>query len=380
MAPIDHIVLYILFFIALYQFCCKSDRAKNSNQFWKFAIPTILLFVLIEGCRYGRGVDYLSYKYRYEHIDIFEPQKLYLGINQFLHFIGANYVGAFMFYSLIFIVGAFYFIRNTFNKQEAKWMYLGAIISMLMKFESFPKQYLGLPFILWAIPFMFERKTWIVTVLFVLLGVNIHSGLTFLVLALIGSYYFLRRTLPIKYWLLLLFIAYYILPPGLLAGFFTSILQALNLDSLLASNHVTTYIDNADRWLGEDSFIEATQQTLLTKSMQFLFESSVLISSSLALLVKPNRKILFLFNITAVGFVFYRMFFGFEIFARLFGQLSIFWFVPMGYAIYVLTNINWTPKQRLIMKSCICYAILYQVLYFARFIFLNPEATYVWNL
>ena len=380
MSSIDHILLYSLFFVVLYSFSKKSIQQYSEKGIWNLAIFTILLFVFIEGCRYGRGVDYLSYKYRYEHIDIFEPQKLYLGINQFLHFIGANYVGAFMFYSLIFIVGTFYFIRNTFDRQEARWMYLGAIVSMLLKFEAFPKQYLGLPFILCAIPFMFERKTWIIAILLVLLGLNVHSGLTFLVLAIIGSYYFLKRTLSIKYWLFLLFIVYYILPPGLLTGFCTSILQSLNLNSLLASDHVAAYIDNGDRWLGEDSFIEATQQTFLTKIMQFLFESSVLISSSLALLMKPNRKILFLFNITAIGFVFYRMFFGFEIFARLFGQLGIFWFVPMGYAIYALTNINWAPKQRLIMKSCIYYAILYQVLYFARFIFLNPEATYVWNL
>ena len=380
MSSIDHVLLYSLFFVVLYSFSKKSIQQYSEKGIWKLAIFTIFLFVFIEGCRYGRGVDYLSYKYRYEHIDIFEPQKLYLGINQFLHFIGANYVGAFMFYSLIFIVGTFYFIRNTFDRQEAKWMYFGAIISMLLKFEAFPKQYLGLPFILCAIPFMFKRKTWIIAILLVILGLNIHSGLTFLVFAIIGSYYFLKRTLHIKYWIFILFIVYYILPPGLLSGFFTSILQSFNLGSLLTSDHLTAYVENSDRWLGADSFIESTEQTFFTKSLQFLFEASVLISASLALSFKHNHRIMFLYNLTALGFIFYRMFHGFEIFARLFGQLNIFWFVPMGYAIYVLTNINRVSKQRLIMKSCICYAILYQVLYFGRFIFLNPEATYVWNL
>ncbi len=380
MSTIDHILLYCLFFIVLLIFSAKSNKRKTSSNFWNSAILTILFFIIIEGCRYGRGADYLSYKYRFEHLDIFEPQKLYLAINQLLHFVGTNYIGAFMFYALIFIIGTFYFIRKSFDREEARWMYCLAIVSMLFKFETFPKQYLALPFILCSIPFMYKKNKWIVAVLLIVSGLNIHSGLTFLVLVLIASYFFIKKTLPAKYLIFLLFVVYYVLPPGFLADFFISILKSFHLGSLLASDHVTLYVDNADRWLGADSFIETTQQSFFTKTLQFLFEIAVILSTSIALRLKPNHKILFLFNITMVGFIFYRMFHGFEIFARLFGQLNIFWFVPLGYAIYILKNFNFSYKQKQLMKLTIGYAILYQIMLYIRFIFLNPEATYVWNI
>lgn len=379
MASLDHILLYCLFFIVLFIFSSKSNKRKTPINFWNSAIITILLFIIIEGCRYGRGADYLSYKYRFEHIDIFEPQKLYLFINQLLNFVGADYVGAFMAYSLVFIVGTFYFIRKSFEKKEAKWMYFFAIISMLFRFESFPKQYLGLPFILCAIPNLFNEK-WLKAIVFVVIGLNIHSGLTFFVVAIVGAYFMLKKTLSAKVWLILLFIVYYILPTGYLADFFTSILQSLNLGSILMSDHITSYVENADRWLGTDSIIESSKQSFLTKTLQFLFESSIIILSSLSLSIKNNQKILAFHNITLIGFIFFRMFHGFEIFARLFGQLYIFWFILLGYALYVYSSCHLKKNSKLIMKISLFYAFVYQTMLYIRFIFLNPEATYVWNL
>ena len=380
MSPLIHILLYLVLFISLYIHSKNKYKLKNESLFWIASIGVIILFTIIEGCRYGRGADYLSYKYRFENIDIFEPQKLYLAINEFLHFLNADFVGAFMTYSLIFIVGTFYFIRHTFDRGYTKWMYLFAILAMLYKFESFPKQYLGLPFILCSIPYMFEKRKWWYAFIFILLGLNIHSGLTFLVLALISTFILLKKTLPLKYWLIALIVVYYILPPGFLSSIFTSALQMLNLDSFLLSDHITHYVENSDRWLGEDSVIESAQQTFVTKTLQFLFNASVIISTLKALQIKYDPKIMCFFNITAIGFIFCRAFHGYEIFARLFGQLDIFWFIPLCYSLYVYSHSSLQKKEKKLMKACLICAIAYQVMFYGRFIFLNPGAMYVWDL
>ncbi len=383
MSPFLHILLYIILISVFYSFSKNIINIKYRNSFWIIALIPILTYSLIEGCRYGRGVDYFSYAYRFEHINpLDEPQIIFLGLMNFLDFIGFDSVGAFITYSFLFILGTFFFIKNTYKYDEAQWIYFFALLAMTLRAESMIRQFVAQPFIFASIPFIFRRK-WLPAALLILVAINIHTGVIIQVPLIICSYFLIKKTLNWKLWVIMLFIVYYVLPTGILVPVFTNILSALHLDGLIASEHVMHYIENSDRWLGEGSILEAAEQSIFTMTLQFLFEVSVIYSSYKLLMKYPNQKVLFAYNITVVGFILCRLFHGYEIFTRMMGQMDLYWFIPVGYSFIILfkdkISSDFRLKELLKIKMALFLLCFYQFMYWSRFIFFNPEAMFYWD-
>lgn len=65
----DYVLLFlIMFFIFIVssRHIAKSIHNKSA-EYWKKAVIPIIIFSLIEGMRYARGVDYIVYLYKYEY-------------------------------------------------------------------------------------------------------------------------------------------------------------------------------------------------------------------------------------------------------------------------------------------------------------------------
>lgn len=383
MSPVSHILVYILLFSVFFVFCYKIKEIREID-FWKVALIPIFTYAIIEGCRYGRGVDWIWYKYRYEHIVPFdEPQKAFLGLMQLLNFLHFDYVGAFIVYSLLLIGGTFFFIKGSFSKEEGRWMFFFSIVAFTLSAEGYVRQYLAQPLVFASIPFLLKRKWWPAIVLLAI-GANIHTGVMFQPPLLIAFYLLLSKTWNWKVWVGLLFVVYYILPEGKLVDNAIAVLQLLHLDSILgADSNLFHYIEQSDRWLGTDSILEGSEQTIVTKSLQFLFEASVIYAASWSLKFKENRLVLCIFHIVVLGFITSRLFHGYEIFCRITRQLYIYWFVPAGYAFYVYSLVcgksNGIYKISLKgLEMSLITLSLYQFMYWGRFVFLNPEALFFW--
>lgn len=384
MSSIAYIVVYLFLIAVLYNFSKNIIPHISQKQFWRYAIIPILAYAVIEGCRYGRGVDYLSYKYRFEHIIVAEePQLLFLWLMKFLKSINFNYVLAFITYSLIFITGTFFFIRKSFTKEEGQWMYIFAVISMTIYAENLVRQFVAQPFIFCFIPFLFKKADWWKAACLSLVAINIHTGVVIQIPILIISYYFFRKTLDWKIWIFILFASYYILPQGILSNVSIKLLTMLRLDNLLVSDHVLHYIEDSDRWLGDGSVLEKAEQTFFTMTLQFVFEASIIMASCIALKVRPCKNVLFLFNISVLGFVLCRLFHGYEIFYRMTQQLHFYWFIPAGYSLFVYKAMQkelFAAKLLKPMRIAVFSFITYQVMFWGRFIFLNPKALFFWDI
>lgn len=377
MSSLEHITLYLFLFIVFYVFSKNSKTHIKTFHFIISCIIPILTFVLIEGSRYGRGNDYLSYKYRYEHLNFLEePQILFYSLMKFLHELNFTYVGAFRTYALIFIIGVIFFIRKSFNNKEAQWMYLFAIFALLLKMEFMIRQYIAMPFIFCLIYFIFEKK-WLQAFVCVIIANGIHSGTLFGIPCIIISYFFIKRTIHFKYSVFILFFTFYIIPNGIFTNLATQTLEALHLNTILATDQFAHYVEESDRWLGEGSYLEASQQSIVTKTLQFLFESSIIIIGYYALKSRPNQRILCLYNLAILGFVLCRLFHGFEIFNRMFDQLDIYWFVPTGYAFSLY--FKQIRRKNYTYSICTIILILYLIMYWGRYIFLQPDAIFYWN-
>lgn len=382
MSSFIHIIAYIILVFSFYFFCEEIIKNKYRKSFWPIAFIPIIAYSIIEGCRYGRGVDYIPYAYRFTHLNILEePQILFYGLMKLLKDLGFDTVGAFVTYSFLFITGTFFFIKNTYNRNEAQWMYLFAFLAMTIKAESMIRQYIAQPFIFASIPFILRKKLIYATCL-ILVAINIHTGVLIQVPFIICSYFLIKKTLNWKIWTIMLFIVYYILPNGILVSTFTNVLSNSNLDKIIASEHVMHYIEDSDRWLGEDSVLSGAEQSFATMTLQFLFEACIIYSSYKLLAKYPNQKILFAFNISVIGFILCRSFHGYEIFTRMMDQLYIYWFIPVGYSFYILNKEKsaYNKIKNLInIKVTLLIICTYQTLFWSRFIFLNPEAKFFWD-
>lgn len=377
MSSIDFIFIYLLMFFIFYIFCKKSIYCNSNSSFWKLAIIPITYFIIVEGCRYGRGVDYFAYKYRFEHIfSENENQKLFLWLMQTLKSFGFNYVGAFMTYALIFISCNLLFIRNTFKNDDAKWIYIIMLLSMLIKSENLIRQYIALP-IVFASFGEFFNKRWFYAILLLFIAMNIHSGTIILYPFVLFFYFFYKKSISPKYTIPLLIIVYYIIPAGTFSDVGIKFLNFFNLSSL-GNEGLNHYIDDPERWFGADSFLEGSKQTQFTKTLQFIFDASTILISYKALRIKYNSIVNVFFNIISIGFILERSFYGYEIYQRMTGQLYIMWFVPLGYSLSIYNKLKWS-KEKYQMILLISLAIGYQIFYYGRFIFLNPEAMFIWS-
>lgn len=383
MSSLYHIVLYLVCFGTLFLFCYNSRTNQTKWQYNNAFIFFVILFVFIEGSRYGRGPDWMAYKYRFEHISIDESQKGFLGYMLLLKSLGFNYILYYMTNAGLFIIGLSYFITKTYSTKEGRWMPLFAICALLAHSENEIRQYIAFPFFLLALTIMLNNKkmkNWLWIIIFFIVSLSFHFGWIFSIPLLVISYKFIKKTVSPWISIPLLFFAYYIIP----SGFFSEVsiywmTQLLKLLGLNNSDFLGVhYIENSDRWLGEDSILEAAMQTPLTKFLQFIFECGVIIASSIALKKFPNQKVLFVFNLFLLSAFFDRVMFGYEIFQRIIRQLYIFWFIPFGYALSVYPKICGRIGKT--MLGAIIISISYLILYWGRWIFFHPSAKYVWDV
>lgn len=133
---------------------------------------------------------------------------------------------------------------------------------------------------------------------------------------------------------MLLSVSYYLLNIDV-GSLFSEVLQRINFGVLLFSDHLLHYVEESDRWLGADSILEGAQQSIITKSFQFIFECSIIMSSYIALCLRQEQKVQCFYNIMVFAFFMCRLVHGYEILARMFGQLYIYWFIPFGYSLYI---------------------------------------------
>lgn len=60
-----------------------GSQVSERKHYWKYCLLIILFFTLIEGVRYGRGVDYMHYVDVYKY-DLEDNQILFTSLNRFL--------------------------------------------------------------------------------------------------------------------------------------------------------------------------------------------------------------------------------------------------------------------------------------------------------
>lgn len=373
MSSLDHILLFTLLFLIFFLITRINQNVINKH-FWKIVLFPILLYSLILGCRYGWGNDYIAYKSRMLHPNFNRSEDLgFEYLNTLINYIGINYVGGFIIYSLLYIIGAYMMIKDF---RENKYMLSFFLPATLLQSTFTIRQSVGHSFVFIAIHF-FHKKNWIMFIIMTLIAYSIHPASILILILYIPFYFFLHK--PFK--------VIYIIPIYSAVSLSTEILSiqasdflSTYLPLLSLDNKFDNYLQN-DRWYSENAITEEWEQGPLTLTLSMLFNIGIIIITYISLKYRPKKSIITFYNVFAIGIIFQRIFWYFEIFRRISETFVLLYFVPLGYAVWIYKNnsISFTKKERLICKISIMAILLYLVLYYGRFILQSPEYKFVWE-
>lgn len=366
-------LLFCIFTIAGYEI--SREKSKSTKKYWEKLIFPILLFTFIEGLRYNRGVDYLHYVDIYHLTNLKElDQPVFTLFNYILQKLDIPFYGAFMCYSLFYIIAASLFISNF--KRIANYLFPLLLFSTLLLFEAFIRQYFAISFLLISLHFIINKK-WIKGFTWGILGVLSHSSI-----ALVFPVYFLFRHLnkPINIYISV----------GLYV-FFAYIYDMRNVDSLspylkfidFGKLYFNQYIENSELWFSSTAIDSAYKQSFIAKLGMTIFDLSI-IASFYFLYAKgifsKYRKadvLCIFYNLFVIGALSYQAFFQLEIFRRIVILFYSFNFILIAFILK--EHKNYIGKNRYII-ICIYCIYAYIIIWYFKYIVFSENQLFIWDI
>lgn len=381
MSIFDHIFFFTILFYTFFVITRFNQRLINKS-YWNYLLLPIILYTIIIGCRYGWGNDYFWYKFRIENPNAYAEEEIgFKTINLLFKWIGINYVGVYMIYSLIFIISGLILIKDYKANKYMIALFLPATLIL----ETFTiRQSLSTSFIFLTLHFLHKKelKYAIITTCISLL---IHGGnlivLIPIITSLLISQYYSQKLLPWK-----ITIPIYILFALAAEVFNKYAFMGINdiISSASLDNRYQSYIDNSSFWFSQEGSESKYEQGTLTLILSMLFHISIiyLCYTYIRKTLNKNNHITYLYNCVVISLLLLRLFFTYEILRRVAETIFQFYFIPVGYSLYMYFNTN-IIKSHFTKKICnisVCCILLYLILFFGRFILQSPSYKFVWNI
>ncbi len=387
----DYDLINILFLLLM---CFVGKQVSKGRPYWKYTVWVIIAFTLVEGLRYGRGVDYLHYIDVYLY-DMEDSQVLFTWINRFLKALGVSAISAFSIYAIPFIIGGTTLLKKM--RRYGAYMFPLFLLSFIVFHEAFIRQALSTSFYFLFISKLFDilerRKKWrkhikdyLALVIFAVFAISIHSIQVVAILVSSAIILFLHKPVNWMYSIPLLLVGKVII-----ANYFDwSYLNGL-LNLLSGSEKLAGYTDNADLWFSEEAMNEAYDRNI---SIQFLeaFAYSALLylgykvcryvqfdSTLHKFRARENHVQMYIsfYNMFVLGVLIYQTFYNLEIVRRVAYCWYLFWFVPLSLVLYYWRK----PKLFNVAERCLLIGFVFWIWEYIRFLFVFSEKPlFIWDL
>lgn len=387
LSSVDHILLYctILLLAYIYDRQCRVINnihyscSKDTSVVTLFLLGTI--FVITEGLRYGRGGDQVgNYGPFYLHClnakawgQQFET--LFVWLNQAIYKIdpfryALPYGIIFVVYALIFFICLYTYYKD--KKKETKLFLVIAILATNYITEWTIRQGVSFSFILLGLHYL-EQKRWKWMLGTMIIAFSIHHGNILAIVLPVVFYYFLNdKVIPWKITVPLFVVMEYTMQISVFQDFIHIISGYLNLSS--SDVTLVGYMQD-DALAREAEEAEDWTRGTLTQLLTVVFYSSLLLLG--AEVSKLKIKTTYIYNAFVVGIMVYEPFRLAGSITRMFNVLSCLWFIPLAYALFNYKQLNLSCK---FVKWAFVGVAVYIISYYGRYIFMNTEANYVWNL
>lgn len=374
-----------------------GSQVSKRKHYWRYCLLIILFFTLIEGVRYGRGVDYMHYVDVYKY-DLEDNQILFTSLNRFLRSLGVSADYAFMVYAFPFIIGSLVMLKPL--KKYACYMFPLFLMSIISIHEAFIRQVLALSFCFMYIRLLNEEINAIINrkisinkiiclISLVLVAYSIHSVTILAIFVVTVLMVFIKKPLPWIYTVPLLLLGKFVISKSFDFSYLNDLLSFLGS----SSDKFAGYTEDADRWFSAEGMNDAYTRNgaiefletfgccallyLGRKVLIKLYDISSVTKTNASIVVSNRNLCLMitLFNASVIGFLILETFYNLEIVRRVAYCWNIFWFVPISLILYYRKSKIFNTFDRLLMLG-----FTYWLWEFIRFLFVWADTPmFIWD-
>lgn len=340
-----------------------------------FIIVPVIVYSLIEGLRYGRGNDYLEYKFLYENaLSVFNYNDenyefLFTWLNYILRDINIPYYGAFIVYSFLTIFFIVLGLRKLNVSGICKYALPLFLIATLFQSENIVRQTISFSICFAAICYLIKGSKISFFALFIIaLGFHNSAIIVFIVTLLLML---ARYKLPPLNVVIIVYLISWIVGRSVLPRFS----QIFTVIPLPVKYERFTY--NTDFWFSGEELV--TQFSTVTMARSILNSIGILVLAYY-LLKKYNRQDLYVFlNLFIVGAVFNQFTIGVQLLTRITTLFYNFQFIVFAIILYYFFRYEKFRKNwRTLLVVIVCINQLYN--YFVPIINSASGAMFVWDL
>lgn len=319
-----HVFLQLILYLTSIYTGIKLSKSKNNKTcFWLM----VIVFTLIEGLRFGRGIDYNIYVEVYNYIvnyNIFVSPESFIfnGICLFLGYLNLPYQSLILVCSFILIYNGLKLLL----RWNDKLMYiLPLFIYLCYSAQNLMKWYTGFAFILVAINAILDNKKR-KAILFSIIAIGVHPMLiTVLPLFYIA---FLYKKPILSPWatICIFLIMSFVWSRDFMLGL-TNLVELV----LGASEHYSMYSQNAEMWLTGSNRDDSNLSFISLIKIGVYFSFYIFVGKRF---LKTTPTLLYPYNLLLLGIITYPAMHNIELFDRMNQLLIFFQCIIGGYCFY----------------------------------------------
>lgn len=349
------------------------SKTKSNSQYWKTALLPIISYSLIEGLRFGRGIDWNLYFIRYQEIGKSYENADYEPLFEFIvhnfYQLGIPYHVFILMVSLLLMFSSLLF----FNKFKDSLCYILPIFLLVtLTAENYIRWYLSFSFFILATYSLLYCKSYIKYILYGICAFLIHSGIFVLLVIPMLCNILNKSTLQPKWALLIVFYS----------SFFLS-MQTFKF--LTEISTLFSFISGSDKYInsiagiinGEFGIYGIMNMSFANNVVRFIGFIPILIWGPQIL--KKYDYGIFIFNLFLIGSIVYSSFKSVEIFDRYADGLIYFKSIVGGVVYYHLIKESKSFKNEktfIILLCFFCVLLDYRHIYF---IDNDYKMLFLWN-
>lgn len=352
----------------------RLARTKSSKDFWKQALVPIFTFGIIEGIRFGRGIDWNVYFYRYTDLTNNVTGNYEFIFEWLCHiegFLGLPYPAFILINEFVFIISIMFIVSKF---REYSTYILPFVLSYSLFNENFIRWSMAVSFFFLSIYFLIANKL-LKSYIFFIIAFLTHSGSIILVPIILGYKIFKNYQLNSKISLLILFTT-------------TFVMSLTNLSFLVMLSNYLGHSSLGDIQAG--GYFDATEDLLAgTWGNQGIADKNVISKIRFFLgvapiiyyapqFIKKNTGANFIYNLFLLGAVLSPLFSLIEIFNRFSALLMLFGCIIGGITYSKLLKSNVKGSIKLLVYLSMIFQI-YPILSTILFREGENNMLFLWN-
>lgn len=374
------------------------NKRPNSNKYWHFLIPSIVIYSLMEGLRWMRGADY-GYNYAISILKETSGDIFYDSIAKIFYEVGLPFYFFFIFVSFVLIFSIFYFVKNY------RYAFIPAVILMysftMGQSENLMRQYFAISLFLISLKFFIESKYLFSAIIFILAYLS-HSSVLF-VIPFVLFYKFIEVKskhilfiLPNLNYIFLILFLISLFFSTIISDFIIGKIVSADIDIGIADKYLNTnYLNSATELSGSvDSISVIGFKSSFLNIFRYFIRNLIVILLGYKLVIPENNtanmhslkkqisvnKLFLPYCLACSGIIFVSLVpdFEMEVISRLALYLQIFIFFMEGLIIYQYIVVN--KNRRFLYHAIILLVIIECVWIFKVNMGDNWGLHFIWDI